>query len=79
MASRRLKSDRFFTDDYRPEIYTEFGLDYIKKNSMLTILRRHYPQLAPSLAGVTNAFPRGRRSLVRLRCSPLICFDLLAH
>ena len=31
MASRRLKSDRFFTDDYRPEIYTEFGLDYIKQ------------------------------------------------
>jgi hypothetical protein len=23
---------------------------------MLTILRRHYPQLAPSLAGVKNAF-----------------------
>lgn len=27
MASRRLKSDRFFTDDYRAEIYTEFGLE----------------------------------------------------
>ena len=26
MASRRLKSDRFFTDDYRAELYTEFGL-----------------------------------------------------
>ena len=56
MASRRLKSDRFFTDDFRPEIYTEFGLDYIKKNSMLTVLQRHYPQLAPALEGVTNAF-----------------------
>jgi hypothetical protein len=56
MASRRLKSDRFFTDDWKPEVYTEFGLDYIKKNSMLTVLRRHFPQLAPSLAGVTNAF-----------------------
>jgi hypothetical protein len=56
MASRRLKSDRFFTDDWKPEIYTEFGLDYIRKNSMLSILRRHYPQLAPALAGVTNAF-----------------------
>ena len=31
MASRRLKSDRFFTDDYRAEIYTEFGLDYIRR------------------------------------------------
>jgi hypothetical protein len=56
MASRRLKSDRFFTDDYRPEIYTEFGLDYIRRTSMLSILRRHYPQLEPALAGVKNAF-----------------------
>src|SRR4029450_1387453 len=56
MASRRLKSDRFFTDDYGPEIYTQFGLNYVKKNSMLTVLRRHYPQLAPALAGLQNAF-----------------------
>jgi hypothetical protein len=56
MASRRLKSDRFFTDDWRPEIYTEFGLDYVKKNSMLNVLKRHYPQLAPALEGVENAF-----------------------
>ena len=25
MASRRLKSDRFYTDDYTPEIYTQAG------------------------------------------------------
>ncbi|MGH9309904.1 MAG: peroxidase family protein [Vicinamibacterales bacterium] len=56
MASRRLKSDRFFTDDFRPEIYTEFGIDYVKKNTMLHILRRHYPQLSPALEGVENAF-----------------------
>ncbi len=56
MASRRLKSDRFFTDDFRPELYTEFGIEYIRKNTMLHILRRHYPQLAPALEGVTNAF-----------------------
>jgi hypothetical protein len=56
MASRRLKSDRFFTDDWRPEVYTEFGLDYVKKNSMLTVLRRHVPQLGPALEGVKNAF-----------------------
>ena len=31
MASRRLKSDRFFTDDYRAEIYTEFGLEYSRR------------------------------------------------
>ena len=51
MASRRLKSDRFFTDDFRPEIYTEFGIEYIRKNTMLHVLRRHYPQLAPALEG----------------------------
>jgi len=56
MASRRLKSDRFFTDDWRPEIYTPFGLDYVGKNSMLTVLRRHYPQLGPALEGAENAF-----------------------
>ena len=56
MASRRLKSDRFFTDDYRKEVYTEFGLDYLKKTSMLDVLKRHYPQLAPALEGVENAF-----------------------
>ena len=56
MASRRLKSDRFFTDDFRPEIYTEFGIDFLRKNTMLHVLRRHYPQLAPALEGVQNAF-----------------------
>jgi hypothetical protein len=56
MASRRLKSDRFFTDDYRAEVYTEFGLEYIEKNTMLSVSRRHYPQLAPALSGVANAF-----------------------
>jgi hypothetical protein len=56
MASRRLKSDRFFTDDYRPEIYTPLGIDYIRKNTMVSVLTRHYPQLARPLAGVNNAF-----------------------
>ena len=56
MASRRLKSDRFFTDDYRAGLYTEFGIDYLAKNSMLTVLKRHYPALAPALEGKENAF-----------------------
>jgi hypothetical protein len=56
MASRRLKSDRFFTDDFRPEVYTEFGIEYIRINTMLHVLRRHYPQLAPALEGIDNAF-----------------------
>ena len=56
MASRRLKSDRFFTDDYRPEIYTQLGLDHIRHNGMASILTRHYPELADSLEGVANPF-----------------------
>ena len=56
MASRRLKSDRFFTDDFRPEIYTEFGIAFLKKTTMLDVLKRHYPQLTPALEGVKNAF-----------------------
>jgi hypothetical protein len=61
MASRRLKSDRFFTDDYRVETYTEFGLNYIRDNSMLSLLKRHYPALAPALQGVDNAFKPWRK------------------
>ena len=56
MASRRLKSDRFFTDDYRAELYTETGLEYIRETTMLTVLKRHYPELAPAFAGLDNAF-----------------------
>jgi Animal haem peroxidase len=61
MASRRLKSDRFFTKDYRAEIYTQFGLDWIDNNGLLTVLQRHLPSLAPALSGVKNGFAPWRR------------------
>jgi Animal haem peroxidase len=56
MASRRLKSDRFFTDDFRPEIYTDFGIDWIRNNGMKSVLLRHIPQLGPALEGIGNCF-----------------------
>ncbi|MEZ4474970.1 MAG: peroxidase family protein [bacterium] len=56
MASRRLKSDRFFTDDFRPEVYTELGIDWVNGNSMGTVLLRHCPELMPALVGQENAF-----------------------
>jgi hypothetical protein len=56
MASRRLKSDRFFTNDYTPEMYTELGIQWVETNSMLTVLKRHLPGLAKTLEGVDNAF-----------------------
>jgi len=56
MASRRLKSDRFFTRDYTAKTYTQEGLDWIADASMITVLLRHFPDLAPALEGVTNGF-----------------------
>jgi len=56
MASRRLNSDRFFTTDYTPTVYTQTGLNWIINNSMSTVLLRHFPALAPSLRSVKNAF-----------------------
>jgi hypothetical protein len=56
MASRRLNSDRFLTDDFTAEVYTQVGLDWVQNNSMVDVLLRHYPQLRPALRGVRNAF-----------------------
>ena len=61
MATRRLKSDRFFTADYRPEIYTPTGLRWVEENTFGDVLVRHYPELAPALEGVDNAFKPWRR------------------
>jgi hypothetical protein len=56
MASRRLKSDRFFTTDFRPEVYTQTGVDWVNNTKMKDVLLRHYPELAPALEGMPNAF-----------------------
>jgi heme peroxidase/lipoxygenase len=56
MASRRLKSDRFFTVDYRPAIYTQLGMDWIANNSMKSVLLRHVPELGRALEGIANPF-----------------------
>ena len=56
MASRRLTSDRFFTDHYDSEHYTRAGLRWIDDTSMKTLLLRHFPELAPSLGPIENAF-----------------------
>jgi hypothetical protein len=61
MASRRLRSDRFYTKDYRPEVYTQWGLEWIESTTMTSLLLRHYPRLAPALEGVDNAFTPWRK------------------
>ncbi|GAC1390034.1 MAG: peroxidase family protein [Ktedonobacteraceae bacterium] len=56
MASRRLNSDRFFTVDYNPKVYSQVGFDWVVNNNMTTVLLRHFPGLAASLRGVDNPF-----------------------
>jgi heme peroxidase len=56
MASRRLKSDRFFTTDFTPEIYTPVGFDWIRDNTMRSVLARHAPALELCFAGLRNVF-----------------------
>ena len=56
MASRRLKSDRFLSKDYRSEVYTKEGIEWVEDNSMITVLKRHFPELAPALQNKESAF-----------------------
>jgi Animal haem peroxidase len=56
MASRRLKSDRFYTTDFTPQVYTPAGFAWVSDNSMRTVLERHAPQLRPHFADVRNVF-----------------------
>ena len=56
MASRRLQSDRFLTVDFRPEIYSPFGMDWVANNGMTSIILRHCPDLAAVLPRSASAF-----------------------
>jgi hypothetical protein len=56
MAARRLTSDRFFTADFTPQVYTEAGMEWIAETTLATMLRRHYPELRRVMTGVENAF-----------------------
>jgi heme peroxidase len=56
MASRRIKSDRFFTNDFTPAVYTQPGFDWVNNNNMSTVLLRHFPELTPVLQHVANPF-----------------------
>jgi hypothetical protein len=56
MASRRLKSDRAFTDDWTPEVYTREGLRWIEERTMQAVIAEHLPTLRPLVGDVRNAF-----------------------
>jgi hypothetical protein len=56
-ASRRLQADRFYTDDYREEIYTKEGLAWVDDSSLKRVILRHHPELtATGLGNIKNAF-----------------------
>jgi hypothetical protein len=56
-ASLRLQADRFFTESYNAETYTQEGIDWIDRADFRGVLLRHFPQLIQSgLKQVDNAF-----------------------
>ncbi|ATL26549.1 peroxidase family protein [Streptomyces formicae] len=61
MATRRLQSDRFLTVDFRPEIYTPLGMDWVQKGGMKSVLLRHAPELAGLLPRGASAFAPWRQ------------------
>ncbi|MGX5186534.1 peroxidase family protein [Streptomyces avermitilis] len=56
MATRRLQSDRFLTVDYRPEVYTPLGIDWVEKGGMNSVILRHCPELASLMPRRASAF-----------------------
>ena len=65
MASRRLQSDRFLTVDFRPEVYSPLGMDWIERNDMTSVILRHCPELAGVLPRDRTAFAPWRPVGVR--------------
>ena len=61
MATRRLKSDRFFTTDWKPEVYTPIGMEWLNNYGMKDVLHRHYPEITPAIQDVANAFAPWKR------------------
>ncbi len=56
MATRRIQSDRFLTVDFRPELYTPLGMDWIARGGMNSVILRHCPELAAMLPRGATAF-----------------------
>ena len=56
MAGRRIKSDRFFTDDFTPEVYTPAGIEWVERSLMRDVVMRHAPALARHFGDTRNIF-----------------------
>lgn len=56
MASRRLKSDRFFTTGFNADTYTQVGFDWVNNTTMKDVILRHYPELTEAIDDVERVF-----------------------
>lgn len=57
MASRRVQADRFYTEDFRPEIYTPEGIDrVVNLGGIKELIERNAPELKNALATRESAF-----------------------
>ncbi len=63
MATRRIQSDRFLTVDFRPEIYSPLGMDWVQQNNMASVILRHCPDLAALLPRGQTAFAPWRTAV----------------
>jgi hypothetical protein len=56
-ATRRLQADRFYTDDFRPEVYSAEGMRWIDRTTFKDVILRHHPELASTgLGNIKNPF-----------------------
>jgi len=62
MASRRVQADRFYTEDFRPEIYTPEGIARIRNlNGMRDVIERNAPNLKEAVSTRESSFhPLGK-------------------
>ena len=75
-ASLRLLADRFFTIDYREDVYTPEGLAWVDTTLFKDVLLRHIPELAQTgLANVSNAFEPWDMGRLAPERHPLRAFD----
>jgi hypothetical protein len=44
-ASRRILSDRFYMENFNPDLYTEWGYNHVQTETLRTVLVRHFPDL----------------------------------
>ena len=42
----RLLADRFYTKDYRPEIYTTYGIERLRTVKLYDVIKQHFPSAA---------------------------------